>query len=170
MSDTNALQEVLKKAHYVDTTNDRAGKFGNPLILNKVFDLLVEMVNVLQHTAAAQANRLNFLTAWQQAYTTEMNQVHAFVANNGDGAGASGTVLDNATDTNASSYRSGLNTANTNYTQEMQGNNGVISNDAKSLQSVVNQTNDEVQSQTDMATAILQQLSTILTTIYQSPS
>ena len=50
----------------------------------------------------------------------------------------------------------------------MQGNNGVVSNDSKALQSTINQTNDEVQDQTDMATSILQQLSTILTSIYQA--
>ena len=79
-----AVQNVLNKAHYVDQTEDAPGNYGTPLVLNNVFDLLVIMIEMLQKTAAAQANRLNFLTAWQQAYTTEMNEIHAFIANNGD--------------------------------------------------------------------------------------
>jgi hypothetical protein len=164
----SAIQQVLTNAHYIDETSRNPGHYGNPLILNRIFDLLVLMVNVLQKTAAAQAERLNFLTAWQKAYTAKMNQIHAFVASNGDDALGSGTKLDDPTDTGAGKARDALNTSNTNYTQQMQGNNGVISNDAKALQSVVNQTNDAVQSQTDIATSILQQMSTILTSIYQS--
>jgi hypothetical protein len=167
--ETTALQRVLQEAHYVDATNDHPGQYGDPLILNKVFDLLVLMVNVLQKTAAAQANRLNFLTAYQQAYTAEMNQIHSFVAQNGDDSAFGGTTkLDDASNTFVAQQRDGLNSLNTTFTQEMQGNNGVISNDAKALQSVVNQTNDEVQSQTDMATSVLQTLSTILTSINQA--
>jgi len=184
---------------YVDATEDNPGHYGKPLVLNNVFDLLVQMIEVLQRTAAAQANRLNFLSDWQKAYTDEMNQIHSFAAANGDAADTSAGEFNDATPrlaaglsaTQPSSVRAGswdykdglsgtssqagairqdLNATNTTYTQEMQGNNNVISNDAKALQTNVNQTNDAVQSQTDMATSILQQLSTILTSIYQSSS
>lgn len=165
---------------YVDDTNNSWGNFGQPLTLNKIFKLLVLMVDVLQKTAAAQANRLNFLTAWQKAYTDEMNQIHAFVGGNGD---ASNTPtlkpgdpkinwtfggLDSSGSKQATAMRQDLNTTNTTYTQQMQANSQVIANDAKQLQTQVNESNDAVQSQTDMATSILQQLSTILTSIYQS--
>lgn len=169
MAEETAIQKILDEIPYVDKTSLHTGNYGNPLILDRIFKLLVEMVNVLQKTAAAQAKRLDFLTAWQKSYTEKMNQIHAFVANNGDGINpVSGVKLSDAADTNAGKARDGLNATNTNYTQQMQGNNGVISNDAKALQSVVNQTNDAVQSQTDIATSILQQMSTILTSIYQS--
>lgn len=176
----SVVSRILQQTPYVDSTEDAPGQYGNPLILNKIFDLLVIMIEMLQKTAAAQANRLNFLTAWQQAYTAEENEIHAFVGDNGDEQGlynytnlpgGPGTLDFTVSSTNssaASTVRQDLNTTNTNYTQQMQGNNGVISNDSKALQSIVNQTNDEVQSQTDMATAILQQLSTILTSIYQA--
>lgn len=171
----SVVSQILKNTPYVDATEDAPGDYGNPLILNKIFDLLVIMIEMLQKTAAAQANRLNFLTAWQQAYTAEENEIHAFVGDNGDEQGlynyqngSLGFTVSSTNSSAASTVRQDLNTTNTNYTQQMQGNNGVISNDSKALQSVVNQTNDEVQSQTDMATAILQQLSTILTSIYQA--
>lgn len=154
--------------NYVDETTLAPGNYHKPLILDRIFKLLVEMINELQKTAAAQAQRLNFLTEWQKAYTDEMNQIHAFVAANGDGQFSNGsTPLDHPTDSAASQARQNLNQTNTNYTQQLQGNNSVISNDAKALQSNVNQTNDAVQAQTDMATSILQQLSTILSSIYQ---
>ncbi len=185
-SQTNSQTNSVNPPGYVDLTNDNPGHFGKPLILNNIFELLVSMIQVLQRTAAAQANQLNFLSNWQKAYTDEMNQIHSFVAANGDAAvtennrnntevipssvnAMSWTIggLD-STSADAGAIRQDLNSANTTYTQEMQGNNNVISNDAKSLQTNVNQTNDAVQSQTDMATSILQQLSTILTSIYQA--
>lgn len=169
---------VIGGVTYVDSTNNSWGNFGKPLLLDRIFKLLVQMINVIQKTAAAQANRLNFLTAWQKAYTDEMNQVHAFVANNGDASNNfTGTEphinfsnggLDSAGNKNATNMRQDLNTANTTYTQQMQANNQVIANDAKQLQTNVNQSNDAVQSQSDMATSILQQMSTILTSIYQT--
>lgn len=184
---------------YVDETSRAFGNYGKPFILNKIFDLLVLMIDVLQRTAAAQANRLNFLTQWQKAYTDELNQIHSFTGLNGDGE-ARGTTLNgtiNMGDDGTSSFephggfadgsndhgdkvidkigsdaagkaRGELNSTNSIYTQEIQGNLNVISNDAKALQANVNQSNDAVQSQSDMATSILQQMSTILTSIYQS--
>lgn len=171
---------VIGNVTYVDSTNNSWGNFGQPLLLDRIFKLLVQMIDVIQKTAAAQANRLNFLTAWQKAYTDEMNQIHAFVANNGDASNhihrAIGEPhvnfsyggLDNAGNKTATNMRQDLNTVNTTYTQQMQANNQVIANDAKQLQTNVNQSNDAVQAQSDMATSILQQLSTILTSIYQS--
>lgn len=153
---------------YVDSTSLAPGHYGKPLILDQIFLLLVKMIEVLQRTAAAQAQRLNFLANWQKAYTDQMNQIHSFVAQNGDGhSGFNEGGLDSSS-TESGQIRQDLNSVNTTYTQQMQGNLNVISNDAKALQTNVNQTNDAVQAQTDMATSILQQLSTILTAIYQS--
>lgn len=173
---------------YVDNTSRAPGNFGKPFILNRVFDLLVLMIDVLQRTAAAQANRLNFLTQWQKAYTDELNQIHSFVGGNGDGEareltlngeinnGGDGTtdfrpndnLISKFGNDTAGKVRGELNSTNSIYTQQIQGNLNVISNDAKALQANVNQSNDAVQSQSDMATSILQQMSTILTSIYQS--
>lgn len=183
------------QANYVDSTYNARGLYGRPLVLDRIFSLLVELIDSLQKCAAAQANRLNFLSQWQKAYTDQMNQIHAFTMFNGDGIGAfDGNNVDNGeqfydnngvpkedllaiNDTTrridgrserATKARSDMNTLNTNLTQQMQGNRQVISDDAKALQTSVNQTNDAVQQQTDMATSILQQLSTILTSIFAS--
>lgn len=185
---------------YIDETSRAPGNYGKPYILNRVFDLLVLMIDVLQRTAAAQANRLNFLTQWQKAYTDELNQIHSFTGGNGDQEAreitANGTINTNGNNVGVSfepedgfwngsnggdsraidrfgsdlggKARGELNSQNSIYTQQIQGNLNIISNDAKALQANVNQSNDSVQSQSDMATSILQQMSTILTSIYQS--
>lgn len=182
------LEPILEKIPYVDSTELRAGEYGNPIILDKLFTLLTLMINSLQQSAAAQAQRLNFLTAWQKAYATKLNTIHVFTANDGDNTlnpdkspntqvasggsyislppPTSGSTSDPANV--ASTARSDLNTLNQQYTTAMNSQNNVVSNDAKALQSAVNQTNDSVQSQSDMATSILQQLQTILTSIYQA--
>lgn len=160
--------------NYVDNSEISPGNFGKPFILNRVFDLLVLMIDVLQRTAAAQANRLNFLTQWQKAYTDELNQIHSFQGGNGDMHGFTNLSHDisaqgsNDFGPTAGTIRGELNSQNSIYTQEIQSRLNVASNDAKALQANVNQTNDAVQSQSDMATSILQQLSTILTALYQS--
>lgn len=152
---------------YTDQSELNPGHYYQPLVLDRIFSLLVLMIDVLQKGTAAQANRLNLLTSWQKAYTDKMNQIHAFVAGNGDGhTDFSYSGLDSGSP-QAAAIRQDLNTANTSFTQQMQGNLQVVSNDAKQLQTNINQSNDAVQSQTDMATAVLQQLSTILTSIYQ---
>lgn len=200
------------RANYVDSTQNAQGLYGRPLVLDRIFSLLVALIDSLQKCAAAQANRLNLLSDWQKAYTDMMNQIHAFTANNGDGRfafdvndledfknmffGDFTVIIDNTItspqidvpneivrvpltsidaheddiissgDEDATKARSDMNTLNTNLTQRMQGSRQVVSDDAKALQTSVNQTNDAVQQQTDMATSILQQLSTILTSIF----
>ncbi len=179
------LQPYLDSIPYTDATADRAGEFGNPLILNKLFFLLTLMINSMQQAAAAQAQRLNFLTNWQNAYASQMNTIHVFTQGNGDNTlnpnGSTNSTSEfvsmppdpsNASSPGAlaSTIRQDLNTTNTNYSTRLQSESGVVSNDAKSLQSAVNQTNDAVQSQSDLATGVLQQLQTILTSIYQNAS
>lgn len=141
-------------------TSLKPAKFGKVLILNRVFAALVDMTQALQQVAATQAERLDFLSKWQQAYTDEMNQVHVFAANNGD-------TVDDPSDTAIGNFRSDMNQQNSTYTEEMRSNREIVSDDAKGLQSYVNQSNDAVQQQTNMATAIIQEFSTILAALYR---
>lgn len=144
----------------VSPTSLKPAKFGKVLILNRIFLLLVNMTEALQQVAATQAERLDFLAKWQQAYTDEMNQVHVFAANNGD-------LVEDPSDTAIGNFRSDMNQQNSTYTEQMRSNREVVSDDAKGLQSNINQSNDAVQAQTNMATAIIQEFSTILAAIYR---
>lgn len=130
------------------------------LTIDKIFKLLVALIGSLQKTAAAQSNRFAFLTQWQKAYTDSMDQIHAFTAKNGD-------AFDDPTDTDQKNMRDNLNQVNSTYTEQLRSRRSVVSDDAKSLQTSINQSSDAVSQQTQMATSLLQQLSTILATIYR---
>lgn len=130
------------------------------LILDRIFRLLVQMIESLQGVAAAQADRLSFLTQWQKAYTDKMNQVPTFVQNNGMPA------IDGSDDKSRGA-RDDLNRLNSTFTENLRANRSVISDDAKALQSNVNQSNDAVTQQSDLTTSLIQEFSTILGAIYR---
>lgn len=129
------------------------------LTIDHIFVLLVKMTQALQDTAAAQSGRLQFLSQWQKAYTDSMNQIHQFVKNNGDSIDTS--------DEDDGKARDDLNRTNSTYTEELRSRRSQVSDDAKTLQTNVNQTSDAVNQQTNMATSLLQELSTILSSIFK---
>lgn len=125
-------------------------------ILNVIFDLVVKMISTLQIVTAAQSDRLKFLTQWQRSYTELEGQIHSFVKN-----GPEWIQYDDDS-------RNQLNQANQTYTQEIQARITVVNDDSKQLQTNVNQSNDNVNQQTSIATSIIQQLTSLLTSIYKS--
>lgn len=142
-----------------DTTSLAPGNYYKTQVLNNIYKLIANMIGVLQAVTAAQANRLTFLTNWQQAYTDSLNQIRSFAKNDG-------TDIDSTT-TDDMNTRDDLNRVNSNYTERLRGSRDLVSNDAKALQTNVNQGNDAINNQTDLATSILQELSQILSTIYR---
>lgn len=142
-----------------DDTSLRSGKYHKPQIMNQLFKLITGMINIMQAATAAQAERLTFLTSWQQAYTDTLNQIHAFAQGNGDGIDGDSTEEMN--------IRNDLNQVNSTYTEQLRGSRSLVSDDAKGLQTNINQGNDAVNSQTQLATALIQQMSQILGTIYR---
>lgn len=142
----------------VDTTSLAPGKYTRTIILNRVFDLILKMLATMQNMATTQANRLTFLTQWQKGYTDVMNQVKVFTA--GD-TSVNVAIIGNDT------MRAELNRLNAQYTETLRNKRSIISDDSKSLQSNVNQSNDAVNQQSTMGTSILQELSTILSAIFR---
>lgn len=132
--------------------------FCKTLLIDRVINIIIKMINVIQQAAAAQANRINFLTEWQKAYTDRMNQVHTFAVDNGD-------TFDTSDD---SDLINNLNQTNATFTTQETNRRSVISDDAKSLQTSLNQTSDAVNAQSSLATSFLQELSTLLAVIYRS--
>jgi hypothetical protein len=97
------------------------------------------------------------LTQWQKAYTDALAQVHTFISGSVDiGGTSSGDVT----------ARNDLNKLNSSLIQTMQNRQSVVSDDAKALQSNVNQSNDAVNQQSNLGTAIIQELGTLLSSIY----
>ncbi|MBA3815892.1 MAG: hypothetical protein H0X29_05115 [Parachlamydiaceae bacterium] len=140
----------------VDTTSLAPGKYTKTIILNRVFDLILKMLATMQNVATVQANRLTFLTQWQKSYTDVMNQIKIF--SKGDA-----TINPNYADTTLAD----INRTNAQYTETLRNKRSVISDDAKSLQSNVNQSNDAVNQQSTIGTSILQELATILSAIFR---
>lgn len=144
----------------VDATNLASGNYSKTLVLNRIYSLISTMLATLQRVAAMQANRLFILTSWQKAYTDALSQMHTFLLGDHTGLGVPG-------DPAAQQRAIANDTINARFQQIMQNNRGVIGDDAQTVQSSVNQSNDTVSQQANMATAIIQELTTLLSAIYR---
>lgn len=142
----------------VDPSSLAPANYSSTIILNNIFKLILKMTTSLQNAAAAQADRLSFYTQWQKAYTAALAQVHTFIKGNADTVGGGGSTFATA--------RDDLNRLNATLTQTMQNRQSVVSDDAKALQSNVNQSNDAVNQQSNLGTAVIQELGTLLSSIY----
>ena len=140
----------------VDPTRLSSGDYTSTVVLNRIFRLMLTMITSLQKVAAAQAQRLTILSKWQSAYSDAMAQMHTF--SQGDGSFL--------TASSQSDNRSSVNQYNSNLLQTMQSRQALVGDDAKALQSNVNQSNDAVTQQSNLGTAILQELSTLLSEIF----
>lgn len=140
-------------------------RFDLMTVLNNVFNLLTTVLSSMQAVAAQQADRLNFLTAWQRAYTQKLQQVPTFVGGATDAPASQSTGPLEGSD--SSTARQDLNQLNQAFTNDMQGNNSLIQDDAKSLQASVQQSDDAVNQLANLATSIVQQFSTILGSIFR---
>lgn len=147
----------------VDLPITQYARFDLMFILNKIFNLLVTTISSMEAVTSAQAARLNFLTSWQQAYTDKLQQVPTFV---GGGSYDTGDPI-GGVDTEASNARSDLNQLNSAFTNQMNGQNTIVQDDAKSLQASVNQSNDAVNQMSNLATSIIQEFNTLLSQIFK---
>jgi hypothetical protein len=141
-----------------DPSNLSSGDYTSTVILNRIFSLILNMISSLQNAAAAQANRLTFMSSWQSAYTDAMSQIHTFVRDDGHAFAEKFS--------SSAVHRDDMNRLNASFTQTLQNRQSVVSDSAKSLQSNVNQSNDAVNQQSNLGTAIIQELSTLLGTIF----
>lgn len=143
-----------------DTTRLAPGNFTSSVILNRIFKLIGSVLTTMQNVAAAQANRLTILSSWQSAYSSMMNQIHTFTAGNGDKG------IDDPNNTTQTTTRGDLNKLNSSLIQTMQNRQSIVGDAAKALQSNVSQSNDAVNQQATVGTSILQDLNTLIGTIY----
>lgn len=141
----------------LDQTNLTTSNFHTGTeILNNIFNQLLNVTTSLQNVATAQAATLNIYTQIQQAYTQKLADVHTFVAGSTDFIGG----------TDATSARSSLNQLNASYTTNLTNQQSIYSDDAKTLQSNVNQSNDAVSQQSNLGTSILQEMGTLLSSMF----
>ncbi len=129
------------------------------LVIDRILKLLISMVGTMQRITAAQAERLNFLTSWQEAYTQLLNQIPTYVLGGDHPISGSGDP--------DSGSRAELNPAMQALSEKVRALRGTVQDSAKQMQSTVNQSQDAANQQVQMGTALLQQLSTILSQIYR---
>jgi hypothetical protein len=147
------------------TTDNEQIPYYASLTIDRLYRALVCMIEILQKAAAAQADRLKVLAGWQRQYTDLISQVPVFFRG-GDLFGET----DDADDPEQpnSTARDDMNRLNSSFTESLQNFRSSVADDAKGLQSSLNQTTDAVENQASSATGILQQLQTILQSIFKS--
>lgn len=134
-------------------------------IINRILLLLIEFINTVQNIGIAQANKLTFLTQFQNAYTAMLQQIPTFLA---DGQGTLGVPQGNGSGTQAQSARDQLNSSfNSILGDNLRSLRDVESNAAKTEQSDVNATNDSTNQITGLITALLQQLGQLVGVIFR---
>ena len=130
-------------------------------ILEDVFALLIEMIEVIQQAAIAAGERLEFYGEWQKRYTDLMAQMPTFAL--GDG-----TALDRgAGDKDDVEAMANLNQITQSSREMLRSYRDIIGDEVQQQQTTVNQLNDAASQQASIATAILQQLQGILTMIFR---
>ncbi|KAF3362288.1 Uncharacterized protein PHSC3_001117 [Chlamydiales bacterium STE3] len=152
------VQQEYAKSLYGSSSNVQSSigpSVEGAKILDTILRLIIKMIGTLQVVTAAQSERLTFLTQWQRAYTNLEGQVRSFIKN-----GPEWIQWDDDS-------RNQLNQLNQTYTEQIRSRRTVVSDDAKALQTNINQSNDVANQQTSLATAIIQQMSTILSAIYR---
>ncbi len=127
-------------------------------IIWKVFALVVSMIGVIQNVAAAYAGRLTAFSNWDSAYTSLIANIPVFTV--GDSSPFSGN------DSSSASTRQELNNLNQTLSQNLQGYRSLVENTEKNIQSTVNNMNDAVNTQANLGTSLLQEMQTILSSMF----
>lgn len=126
------------------------------LVLNRIFRLLVDIIESLQKVTSAQSDRLRIFTEWQAAYGRVQDQIHYITKDDA-----------NATLGDDDSRRSEYNSYNATLVEVIKARKASVDDDSKNLQTQINQSNDSVNQQISMATSIIQELGNILSALYR---
>lgn len=135
------------------------------MIINRLFKLIAEMIDVMQKVAASQAQYLTFLTQWQKAFTDLISEIKVFTR--GDGTIFGQVDSTTATVQTFSDQRNQANQQNLNTREKLSNLRGVAADSAKRMQSRINQSQDAATQQGQFASSLIQQLSTLLGAIYR---
>lgn len=156
------VQESYSLALYgsAQPTSSVGESFKKVVILEKILRLIIEMIGSLQQVAASQSDRLRILTKWQSAYTEVETQIPTFLQ--GDNL-----ALRVGSGPDTLRARDQANAFNQTLTANIQSRRNIIQDDAKGVQSNLNQSNDSANQQANMGTAIIQQMSSLLSAIYR---
>lgn len=130
-------------------------------IINRIYALIAAMIQIIQKTTASQADQLKVLSVLQGEMTNLISKAPILTSTGG------GELGDGDTETNNSTLRDELNQVITAWTDTIRAQRDFIKSQAQTQQTNVNNSNDAVNQQASMATALIQQQSTILSAIYR---
>ncbi|MFQ5730249.1 MAG: hypothetical protein ACE5GN_07800, partial [Waddliaceae bacterium] len=122
-------------------------------IVMRILVLLSKMVDTLQRVSAAQANRINFYGQWQRAYTELLSHVPSL----------NRFKLRNWHASMITNFQGKISW----YQQTVRAYRDQVKDEAKTMQTSLNQSTEASNQQANIATGILQQLSTILSQIFR---
>jgi len=165
------------------TSLDQAG-FSNVAIIGQVYNGILDVINDLQSLTLAQANRLNFYSDYSEAYTNEIYNVPFLLPNDGTpidlaadpastiatGTGSQDVATGPSPAVQASTFRQQADTAANQWVQNLQNFRSEVTSQAQNQQSVVQSSNSAVNQETNFATFILQMISQLLQSIFNSQS
>ncbi|MCB1213598.1 MAG: hypothetical protein KDK40_04790 [Chlamydiia bacterium] len=137
-----------------------AGTHANKIqIIWRLFQLVVDMIGTIQQATAAMAGFLKVLTTLQKAYTDLMTKVPTFIK---------GQSIKGIPDGDSGNQqRADLNDKGKTLLENLRSLRSLLTDESKQVQSTVNQLNEGVNQQANLATALLQQMSGILQSIYR---
>lgn len=130
-------------------------------IINRIYALIAEMIEIVQKTTAAQADQLKVLSVLQGEMTNMISKAPILTSS------SDGELGDSDTDDNQSTLRDELNSVITAWTDTIRAQRDFVKSQAQTQQTNVNNSNDAVNQQASMATALIQQQSTLLSAIYR---
>lgn len=157
------IQGSVNKSTQLTTVGTPATK--RVLVIDRVLRLLILMIDIMQRISASQAQRLTFLTNWQQAYTDLITQVPQFAQ--GDGTPLGGAAGQDDTGAMKAFRNKDANPHMQAVLEKVRARRSSVQDEAKQTQTTINSSQDAANQQTQMATSLLQQLSTILSQIFR---
>ena len=116
---------------------------------------------MLQDVAAAQGARLQFYAEMQRSYTDLISQMP--IINRADIINLNARTKDKKIDPAANFAQANIQAV----TEQLRSRRTVLGDEANQHQTTVNQSNEIVTQQTNLGTSLLQQLSTILTSMFK---
>lgn len=154
-------------ADWVETISNTTGHVqSNPgtdsdstRIIFELLALVKDMVGTLEDLSSAQVERLKFYSNWQQSYTDLIAKIPVLTVSK-LGAKIKGT------DEQKSNAMQQVGQYNDAWTQKLRSFRDNVASEAKSHQTAVDQTKDAINAQSSLATTLLQDLRTILQSLF----
>lgn len=130
------------------------------VVVNKLIFLLIQMIDLIQRTSATQADRLTFYANVQQAYTDLINRVPIF------NTGQLSSVVSDSGQSIANLGQT-LQADTQSWSSNLQAFRDQFGTEGKAHETAVQQSGQTVNNQADLITAILQEMNTIVQTVFK---